>query len=162
MSYEQNQGQEKNINWVDNEEIFDSLRNKSNTLFNKLEDQVCVSENFEYCLLIRTHEAWHVENQGWRDSNNKPDNKDNGRLILNFFKVDKNDGIESWFKIFLPLKYNDYKLLAIEKNNYKIITGNNEIVGKFDSFDSLMWNFITGNAEQETEIEYKFIKIGNQ
>lgn len=162
MSYEQIQGQEKNINWIDNEEIFNSLRDKSNTLFNKLGNQVCVSENFEYCLLIRSHVAWNIENQGWRDSNNKPNEKDNCRLVLNFFKIDRNNGIESWFKIFLPLKHKDYKLITIEKNNYKIVLENNEIIGKFDSFDSLMWDLMTGNAEQENEIENKFNKINNQ
>ena len=145
------------MEWIENDKIYKNLEKKSEKFFSKLGNKVCVSENYDYCLLLQTNEAWYTENEGWRDSNSKPLKNKESRLTLNFFKV--NGENKSWFKIFTPLKYNNYKLNTLENNSYQILSDNECINGIFNDFDSLMWDFMTGNAEMESEIENKFKMI---
>ncbi len=145
------------MEWIENDTIFDKLEKKSENFFNKLGDKISVSKNYDYCLFLQINEAWYIENEGWRDSNSKPKKDNKGRLVLNFFKVDGES--KSWFKTFVPLKLSNCRLKTIDNLTFQILSDTESISGKFDDFDSLMWDFMTGNAELEIEIEDKFKKI---
>lgn len=151
-----------NTEWIENEKVFEALEKKSKPFFNKLGNQICFSRNYDYCLLLRNQSAWFIDNQGWRDSNKKPEKNENGRLILNFYKMDKENGQKTWFKIFVPMKFiKDCEVETLDNGKYKITSSNGfELIGKYENFDSLIWDLMTGNAEMETEIENKFNKIG--
>lgn len=142
------------MEWIEKDIIFDKLKHKSKTFFDNLGDKVCISKDYNYCLLLQINDTWFIENEGWRDSNSKPKEDRKGRLILNFFCID--DESENWFKIFTPLKFKNYRLKTIDENNYQILTDNGFINGGFKNFDSLMWDLMTGKAESEIEIENKF------
>ena len=162
VSFNYIMAQKSNTEWIENDKVFEALENKSKPFFDKMGNQICVSWNYDYCLLLRNQSAWFIKNQGWRDSNLKPQNSEDGRLILNFYKIDSENGQKIWFKIFVPLKYiKDCKVETIDNKKYKITSSDGlELIGTFDNFDSLMWDFLSGNAEMEAEIESKFNKIG--
>lgn len=145
------------MEWIENEVIFNKLEEKSTNFFNKPGNKVCVSKNYVYCLFLQVNKAWYIENEGWRDSNSKPEKSNSKRLVLNFFKVDEEG--EYWFKIFVPLKLSNCRLLTIDNNTFQLLSDTESIIGQFDAFDSLMWDFMTGEAESETEIEDKFKMI---
>ncbi|WP_431164828.1 hypothetical protein [Tenacibaculum halocynthiae] len=142
------------MKWIKSETIFEELKLKSNDFFNKLGDNICVSEDYKYCLFLQKNNAWYIENEGWRDSNSKPEKDGESRLILNFFSLDSES--EKWFKIFVPLNFENYRLKTLDKNNYQIRTNTSITNGIFENINSLMWDFMTGNAEIESDIENKF------
>lgn len=145
------------MDWIANDTIYDKLETKSKNFFNKLGDKISVSKNYDYCLFLQNNEAWYIENEGWRDSNSKPEKNNKGRLILNFYKIDGEN--KSWFKTFVPLKLSNCRLKTIENGAFQILSDTECISGQFDAFDSLMWEFMTGDAILETEIEDKFKMI---
>ncbi|WP_431167803.1 hypothetical protein, partial [Tenacibaculum halocynthiae] len=57
---------------------------------------------------------------------------------------------------FVPLNFENYRLKTLDKNNYQIRTNTNITNGIFENINSLMWDFMTGNAEMESDIENKF------
>lgn len=141
--------------WIKNEEITNLLKNNSSEGIKKFGTNICVSDDFEYCLLLRLHDAWEIDREGWRNSNSSPDANSKGRLVLNFYHYMKDRDGSSWFKIFVPIKYSN---IALKSNGdtYEIITDSETIIGKFDRHDRLMWDCITGHAEPESEIGMKF------
>lgn len=142
------------MKWIKSETIFEELKLKSNDFFNELGDNICVSEDHKYCLFLQKNNAWYIENEGWRDSNSRPEKDGESRLILNFFSLDSES--ENWFKIFVPLNFENYRLKTLDKNNYQIRTNTSITNGIFENINSLMWDFMTGNAEMESDIENKF------
>lgn len=114
-------------------------RKSLRVFFKDLGDNICVSEDYAYCLFLQINNAWYIENEGWRDSNSKPEKNNKSRLILNFFKVDNES--KNWFKIFIPLKLSNCKLKTIDESSFQILSDTECLNGRFDTFDSLMWDF---------------------
>jgi hypothetical protein len=141
-------------NWIDDELVEKALKTKSIKDLKKSGVKFCISDDFKYCILVRKHSAWEIKKEGWRDANEPPKKGETSRWVLNFYKKGS-----SWFKIFVPLKY---EITGFEEDGkkYKIITKKESIIGKFSSHESLMWDVMAGNAEKETEIEEKFLLIG--
>lgn len=153
--------QETNNKWIENEKVFEAMKNKSSTFFNELGNWISVSDDYNFSILIRNHNSWFIENQGWRDANEKPTKPENGRLVINFYKLDRNTGNTKWFKAFIPIKYSENcKIESFNNDKYRIRSANGEIIGNYKNFDSLMWDLINGKAEKEFEIENKFKLIG--
>ncbi len=136
------------MDWIDNEEIIEILKNSSENRLLKLGDRVCYSDDFKYCLLVRNHASWEISGKGWRNANYLPENEGNGRLILNFYNYNKEKDKSSWFKIFIPKKYENVRLKNLG-NKYKIIVDNKELIGEFKNHFNFMREFMTGFAESE-------------
>lgn len=145
---------------IENDVIYEKLKQKSKDFFNEIGDNICISDDFEYCLFLQNNDSWYIENEGWRDSNCKPEKDEKARLVLNFFRI--NGENKNWFKIFVPLRFKNYKLKTMDNNSYQILTETEPINGLFKNFDALMWDLMTGNAETESEIEEKYKLIGKK
>ena len=153
--------QETNNKWIENEKVFEAMKNKSSTFFDELSNWISVSDDYNFSILIRNHKAWFIEDQGWRDANEITTNPKDGRLIINFFKLERDNGNTKWFKAFIPIKFTDNcTIQSLNNNRYKISSSNGKIIGSYEKFDSLMWDMISGKAEKEIEIENKFKLIG--
>jgi hypothetical protein len=144
--------------WVSNEEVVGSLKNKSIIDFKGRNFKYCISDDFEYAVVLRKHAAWEVTNKGWRDGNYPSENNQNSRWVINFFHHNHKTQAGLWFKMFVPLKFD---VVAINKvaDNCEIIMTSETILVKFSSIESLMWDVMVGKAETEAEIERKFLLI---
>lgn len=140
--------------WIDHQEIENALKKKSISELTKSGVVFCVSDNYEYCILLRKHSAWCVPSEGWRDAN-EPPSDNSGRWVLNFYKLNSISKAYDWFKLFVPEKYPLTSINAMG-DFYHLVCDHRTVIGKFSAFDSLMWDLMTGNAETEIEIERKF------
>ena len=146
--------------WISNDVVQNALRSKQVVELEKSGLIYSISDDFEYCLIIGEHNAWQINGEGWRDSNEPPQNNLDARRVLNFFNYNPSKKQESWFKIFIPFKY---EISKIEKNKdqYFLITASRTLVGHFSTHNQLMWSVVTGLSQQEQEIESKFLSIEN-
>lgn len=144
--------------WIENEQVERALKERSVQEIEQADVKFFISDDFSYCVLVRRHSAWEVGDGGWRDANQPPKEGESWRWVLNFYHYSREQEQSSWFKIFVPLKY---EVLGMEAagDSYSIITVNGAITGKFSSHSSLMWSLMTGNAETEAEIERKFLLV---
>ena len=146
--------------WISNEAVQNALKNKKILELENSGLIYSISDDFEYCLVIREHNAWQISGEGWLDSNELADDMVNARHVLNFFNYNPINKQESWFKIFVPISFEISKIEK-NKNQYYLITGSRTLVGHFSVHNKLMWSVMTGFAQQEEEIERKFLSIEN-
>ena len=71
--------------WISNDVVQNALRSKQVVELEKSGLIYSISDDFEYCLIIREHNAWQINGEGWRDSNEPPQNNLDARRVLNFF-----------------------------------------------------------------------------
>ncbi len=140
--------------WIDNLEIENALKKKSINELAKAGALFCVSDSYEYGVVLRKHSAWHIKSQGWRDAN-ESSSDNSGRWVLNFYKLNSLSNACDWFKLFVP---EDFAITSIrtEGDFYHLVSEHHTLTGKFDAFDRLIWDVITGHAETEEEIVRKF------
>lgn len=141
--------------WIENDEIIEALKTKSaQNLINK-KAIFCISKDFEHCVLLRKHAAWEISGEGWRDGNYPSKQGGDSRWILNFFYHNHQRQNGFWFKMFVPLNKNIVSLKS-ENEFFKIITDSMVLSLPYSSFEKLMWDVMSGEAEAEKEIEKKF------
>ena len=147
------------MNWIKNEVIFKYLKKRSKSELDVFANRICYSDDFAHCIFIRDHAAWEIENEGWRNENCPPKEKEKGRLLMNFFYYNRENGNTSWFKIFIP---KIYTTVGVENFGpyYKVILNDSEMIGAFTNHYLLMRTLMTGKAIKESIIEDKFKKIG--
>lgn len=148
--------------WIDNEAVSKAQVSGNLSAIIKSGVQYCMSPNRKYCILVREHSAWHVEGEGWRDANNPPENEESGRQMLNFFKLQNNSEIGIWFKVFVPQSMIIREIKSVNGECCEVIIGSECHRLSYSRIEDLMWDVMTGNAEQEDEIETTFSKIWNQ
>ncbi len=147
--------------WIEDKIVNQALKEESKKEIEKTGVKFCISNDFQYCILVRKHHAWEIEGEGWRDRNLPPELDDTWRWTLNFYHFEKATKNSWWFKMFVPLKYKIVKIEQVD-DEYKIITDLEIIIGKFSSYYILSRNVLTGNAETEEEIERKFLDINEK
>jgi hypothetical protein len=140
--------------WIENQEIENALRKKSINELLKVGVLFCLSDSYEYCVVLRRHSAWQVKSQSWRDAN-EPPSDNSGRWVLNFYKFNPSAQACSWFKLFVPIEFTITSIHTVE-DSYHLVSNHKTVIGKFDAFDNLMWDILSGNAETEEEILRKF------
>lgn len=143
------------MEWIENEFVWNCMKEQNMTKLSYLGTKFCYSSDFKYCLLVRKHRAWFIEQKGWRNSNDFPENKNEERWVLNFYNIDKGEISADWYKIFIPLYCGEIALKE-DGDHYKIIHENGTIMGDFENHWSLKKDFLTGRAQTENEIQNKF------
>ncbi|WP_339727782.1 hypothetical protein [uncultured Gimesia sp.] len=147
--------------WIDNEVVNKAQKNGDFSAIIESGVQFCMSPDRKYCILVRDHSAWHVEGEGWRDSNDPPENEESGRQMLNFFKCQIDSEIGIWFKAFIPQDEAIRDIESVDDECCEVIIGSERHRIYYTKIDGLMWDLMTGNAVTEDEIKTTFSKIWN-
>jgi len=147
------------MGWISNEQVEMALeQQKPLKITNEESVLICYSDEYNYCILERYHQAWETES-GWRDSNSPPDNEQNGRKVFNFYAYDREDEYSSWFKMFVPSNLTIERIIS-EGEFYTIETSAGTIRSTFENIEEIMFDVISGDAETEEEIAKKFKLLG--
>jgi len=141
--------------WIETEHVEQAMTGQSIAELEAGSLTYCLSKSAGYCVLIRAHSAW-LTDEGWRDANVAPDTAEEGRLVINFFKLRKNGKTGYWFKIFVPVSEKKITLESIDDQSFCIQSNGKKSFVQFSSLDRLMWDVMTGKDEPESEIEMKY------
>jgi len=135
---------------MDDSEVLKAVKNSDFQELNNSNTQYCIS-NDGLKFIILTNQ---------QNGDTTPEKRDNTRALLNcyFLNSDKTDN--TWFKVFVPLKYSHVSLEA-DGNEFNIQMDQETISGDFDLLQKLMFQFLSGNDKDELEIERKFKLLSN-
>ena len=144
--------------WVSHETVREIQNGADPIELDSANEIYCMSEDRKYFVLIRNHKAWFVPGNkgGWRDMNGEAGPNHTSRQILNFFSTPSEGNPGIWSKIFLPLSFQVISIKSLDNSYYEINSNTDKKKIKFPKFEELLWEFMTGNAESEEEIERKF------
>lgn len=144
--------------WVDDAQVLEALRSRDVTALASSGCRYCVSNDWKACVVIRSHVAWHIKGEGWRDSNRAPKADEAGRDMLNFFALPAGKDPGIWFKCFLPLRV-QVTSLRTDSDCYVLEAGAAVYRASFADLGRLMWDIATGHAEREADISSAFKAI---
>lgn len=147
--------------WVTDDEVIEAMQSKSAELLIDRRIKFCMSDDFQYCVVLKEHAAWQVTDGGWRYGNYPPEENEGGRPVLSFLHSKQLTKAGFVFRAFVPQKH-AVTLLENNMDSYRIKTESEIFEGKYGFLEKLMWDVVLGWAEPEEEIEKKFNLLCNQ
>jgi len=118
-----------------------------------------VSPSRNCAIYVLEHNAWHIENQGWRSMRAPPPDGEEGRKKLWIVNLPGKNKIRwSGFDVFIP-KAESILSLSASADSLSIVTVNGHRNLGYDRLPGLFWKLITGHAESEKMIEQNFAKL---
>lgn len=142
--------------WVDDDDVEAALKTGNEQPLKESGVRYCLSKDRRYCVLIRVHDAWYTEGDGWRDGNFPPRAGRKGRRALNFYKRQLGDDEGLWFKTLVPESVEIREMQASDEGHLDAVLGTSSRRLTFSRIDDLMWDVITGKGQEEHEIEAAF------
>ncbi|MDF1699926.1 MAG: hypothetical protein P1V36_02025 [Planctomycetota bacterium] len=120
-----------------------------------------MSPDGRYVVLVRDHAAWHIEGEGWRDSNSPPEAGAEGRPVLNFSELPVGDDAGLWFKTLLPASVAQLEFAAVDAEHCLLGTASGTHPLSYRRFGEVMLHVATGNAQSEADLERAFERVGD-
>ena len=145
--------------WIDNQTVNNAQASGDTSLIAEAGAPFCMSGDRTYCILVRTHAAWYVDGEGWRNGNYPPEGDSIGRPMLNFFKRQVGDETGYWFKMFIPKAVVFSAIEDVDGHCCEAMIDSDLHRLTYTDLDRMKWDMITGRAEPEEEIEGKFAKM---
>lgn len=145
--------------WITDEEVAAAQETGDFSALEKLAMPFAMSPDRIYCVLVREHAAWKVENGEWRSGNFPPDEGEPGRATLNFFKKPEDDEPRIWFKTLVPLGCRIERIDDDGAEALLVVSDSEKYRLSYRRIDGVAWELLTGFSQSEDEITAAFAKI---